>query len=385
MANTFSDVVDRIFAKCQLALRGMTVMPRLVRTDWSEEVAAQGDTISVPLPPELTVSDVTPSSTPIAQTNHTRSKVDITLSNWRKTTLTLTDKEAREIADGARAEDVSAAMAVLAEDVNSKVLLACYKGVYGYAGTAGTTPFANDLSELISAKRILQDQKAPKTGQRSLVLDGSAEEKILNLRAIQDFKGDDTLRTGAVGRVLGFDVYADQQVPSHTLVGDDCALDDSAARAAGTKTLHMDGLTTAPAAGDVFTIAGQYRNGVDGDLQTFVVVSSTALVGTDSDVTFEPGIPIAIAAVDGNEAVTFKTTHRVNLAFDKNAFALASRPVAPADGFTGGNIIKNMMDPETGLGMNLEISRQAHQNLWVFSILFGTKCIRPQYACRIAG
>lgn len=74
-------------------------------------------------------------------------------------------------------------------------------------------------------------------------------------------------------------------------------LDDSAARPIGTTTLHMDGFTVKPADGDHFTITG--------DTQVYKVESATTLVGTDSDVTFAPGLKIAIPAVDGNEVVTF--------------------------------------------------------------------------------
>lgn len=74
-------------------------------------------------------------------------------------------------------------------------------------------------------------------------------------------------------------------------------LDDSAARPVGTTVLHMDGFTVKPEPGDLFTIAG--------DTQVYEVVSSSALVGTDSNVTFLPGLRVAIPAVDGNEVVSF--------------------------------------------------------------------------------
>jgi hypothetical protein len=139
----------------------------------------------------------------------------------------------------------------------------------------------------------------------------------------------------------------------------------------------MDGLTTAPAAGDVFTIAG--------DTQTYTVVSATALAGTDSDVTFEPGLAVAIPAADGNEAVTFKASHVVNLAFQRNAFALAVRPLAPADGFTGGHEFRTAVDQISGLALSLEISREYKRTKYEWSILYGVKCVRPEFACRIAG
>jgi hypothetical protein len=74
-------------------------------------------------------------------------------------------------------------------------------------------------------------------------------------------------------------------------------LDAAIARPVGTTTLHMDGFTTKPGEGDLFTIAG--------DAQVYTVISSTALVGTDSDVTFAPGLRVAIPAADGNQVVTF--------------------------------------------------------------------------------
>jgi hypothetical protein len=74
-------------------------------------------------------------------------------------------------------------------------------------------------------------------------------------------------------------------------------LDDSISRPIGTAVLHMDGFTTKPAAGDMFRIAG--------DTQVYRVVSATNLVGTDSDVTFAPGLQVAIPATDGNQVVTF--------------------------------------------------------------------------------
>ena len=207
MANTFSDVVDSIFARSLLALRKNTTLPRLCRTDWSQQVAQAGDTINVPLPPSLSVTDVSPANTPLAQSNHTRNVVAITLSNWRKTHMTLTDKEAREIADGARAGDVSAAMAVLAEDVNEKIL-AKYKEVYGYAGVAATTPFTNDLQEAIDANKILGDQKCPKA-DRHIVLGSAQLNDLFNITGFtsSDFvaSANSPLQTGQIpGQLLGF-------------------------------------------------------------------------------------------------------------------------------------------------------------------------------------
>lgn len=116
-------------------------------------------------------------------------------------------------------------------------------------------------------------------------------------------------------------------------------LDSSALRPIGTAVLHMDGFTTKPGAGDLFTIAG--------DSQVYKVISATNLVGTDSDVSFSPGLKSAIPAVDGNQAVTF--TGLPDLTRTLGDFAnfrssLPSLAIEPASGGgEGGDSYENLI------------------------------------------
>lgn len=380
MANTFTDIVDKIFARGLLALRQNAITPRLINTDWGTEVAEQGDTIDVPIPSAVTVDDVTPGPTPPAGNNVAPTKVQITLDKWKKSDMHVTDKEAREIAVGARDLQLSEHLKALANQVDNDVL-ALYKGIYGYAGVAGTTPFASSLAEAIAADKVLNDQLAP-IDPRRMLLGTAAKANALANRAIQDasFKrsGEDTLRTGDIGEILGFLWAMNQNIPTHTTgAAGTPLLDDSVARAVGLKTLHMDGFTTKPSVGDVFTIAG--------DSQTYTVTAATDLAGTDSDVSFEPGLAVAIPAADGNEAVTFKASHVVNVAFHRDAFALATRTLGPADGFMGGNIMRTAVDPVSGLTLTLEVSREYARTKYQWRILYGVKLVRAQLACRVAG
>jgi hypothetical protein len=380
MANTYTEIVDKIFARGVVALRQNAITSRLINTDWGTEVAEQGDTIDVSIPSAVTVGDVTPGPTPPAGGDSAPTKVQITLDKWKKSDMHVTDKEAREIALGARELQLSEHLKALANQVDNDVL-ALYKGVYGYAGTAGTTPFATSLAEAIAADKVLNDQLAP-IDPRRMLLGTAAKANALANRAIQDASfrrsGPDSLASGDIGEILGFLWAMNQNIPTHTKgAAGTVLLDDSAARAVGIKTLHMDGLTTKPSVGDVFTIAG--------DSQTYTVTAATDLVGTDSDVSFEPGLAVAIPAADGNEAVTFKATHVVNLAFHRDAFALATRTLAPADGFVGGNIIRTAVEPVSGLTLTLEVSREYARTKYQWRILYGVKLVRPQLACRVAG
>jgi hypothetical protein len=274
----------------------------------------------------------------------------------------------------------SEAIKAIANTVDGAIW-ACYKDIYGYAGTAGTTPFSTDAKPYLDARKVLNRQLAPQDG-RYAVIDPDAEANALNLRAFQDvsFSGSiDGIVNGQINRKLGAAWSMSQNAPVHTTgaaTAGTIALDDTVLRAVGLKTLHMDGLSVKPSYGDVFTIAG--------DLQTYAVVSATNLVGADSDVTFEPGLKVAIPAADGNEVVTFKASHAVNMVFHPNAFAFVSRPFSGADPFNLGTFFA-APDPISGLTLRLEVTREHKRTRFSYDILYGVKTIRRELAARLAG
>src|SRR5262249_47126766 len=125
--------------------------------------------------------------------------------------------------------------------------------------------------------------------------------------------------------------------------------------------------------GDILTCAG--------DSQTYVVLADVVLAVGNTIVSIAPALRVAKI---GGEAVSLKASHVVNLVFHRDAFAFANRPVADQL-FTGGNEISQMTDPQTGISMALEVSRQYHQTWWEFSLLYGTKIVRPELAMGLAG
>jgi hypothetical protein len=98
-------------------------------------------------------------------------------------------------------------------------------------------------------------------------------------------------------------------------------------------------LATAPVVGDVFTIAG--------NTQQYTVTSVTT--GTPANAT-TVGISPALAADAADGAVvTFVASHVANLAFHREAFAFASRPMLDLE--TPGSIIQPLVDDVSGLAM----------------------------------
>lgn len=376
MANTFTSVVDKIFAMGLNALRENAVTPRLINTDWGAEVAQRGDTIDVPLPGAMTVGNVAPAQVPIAGQDITRTTVQIPLDQWKQTESHLTDKEAHEIAEGNapfESSQASEAVKALGNNIDTAVL-GLYDEIYGFTGTAGTTPFASDLSDARAARKVLNTQLAP-FAPRYMVMDPDATESALGNTALQDasFRANqrNTLLTGDIGDLLGFGWNENQNVITHTNANGTPTgwLINDASVSVGDTTFTIDTGSNDPVEGDIFTVAG--------DTQTYVVRSYAANV-----ITMSPSAQVAVA---DDAALTFKAAHVNNLAFHRDAFALAVRPATPAGGFTGGNIIRTGVDPVTGVALTLEISRQHMRNAWTWSVLYGVKTIRPELAMRVAG
>lgn len=386
MANTLTDIMPKILARGLLALREQAIMPRLVNGDYSLEAAEKGDTIDVPIPSAASAVDVTPSHVQPAATDSAPTKVQIQLNKWKMVDFHLTDKQMLEIDRNRHfiPLQMSEAVRALANAINQSVMDE-YKGIYGYVGTAGTTPFANTVNGATDLRKVLNEQLCPRSNRRA-VLDFAAEANALALSQFADLEktGDQGVKIeGNLGRKYGFDWFTDDIVPTHTAgtITTGLAAKSATAQALGDKTIVCTTAASTGACalkkGDIITFAG--------DTQTYVLTDDATQAAAASDVTLniEPGLKKALA---GGEAVTVKASHVVNLGFHRDAFALAMRPLAQsAADLELGNRLLTMQDPVTGLTLRLEVVRQFKQTSWQLDALWGVKLVRPALAARLAG
>lgn len=379
MSNTLTNVMHKILARSLTVLRETCLLPQLVNTGYSLDAKTKGNTVDVPSSVAATIYDVSGSQTPRTPTDHTQGLVQVTLDKWKGSNFHLTDQERTMInkdehfIPGQMGECVRA----IANQVNSDIL-SVYTGIYGYVGTAGTTPFSNSTDRtatkdatLIVAK--LNDQLCPPSG-RSAVLNTTAVAEALALPQFSHAEkaaSSNVLDTATIGNKYNIDWFSENAIGSHTLGAAGTVLVDQADVAIGDTDVHFDGLTTKASVGDIFTVAG--------DTQTYTVLTASDLSTNDGDMTFAPAAKVAWA---NDAAVTFKATHVINLAFNREAIALAT---APFEKDLNPNPSVFMRDKVTGLILRLEIVRQNKQTMWELDVLYGVKLVRPEFACRLAG
>jgi hypothetical protein len=380
-SNTLTSVLDRILAAALPVLRQNCVMPRLVNSSYSSMAGNQGSTLEISVAGSVSANAVTASNTPPDSSGVTPTVVTMNLDKWYDAGFFMSDKDKMDIRDGVLPAQAEACVKALANQVNSD-LLALYKGVYGYVGTAATTPFSTGLDAAANARKVLATQLAPLADRRG-VIDPNAEANFILLPAVLNAnqRGDnDGIKEGRISRILGIDWFTDQAVPTHTTGAVGTVLVDlgagyTAAATSATSTVHVDGMTTSASVGDVLTFANHS--------QTYTVVSATNTAGNDYDLVIAPGLQ---AALVDDEAVTFKASHVANLAFCRDAFGFANRP------FNGGGLMgasvgnfSYMTDPVSSLSLRVEVTREHKRDKLAFDILYGVKCIRPELAVRIAG
>lgn len=380
------DLYDKLIALSVQQVRANSIMPRLINPDLAAGLARTGEVVNVNVPQPRTTSPVIPGPTPPGGVRPAPRSVPVTLDYWEDSAFTLTDREITSMSNAATyvPTELNQSCIAVADRVDGTVMQN-YHGVYGLAGAAGVTPFATSLLEGQQAIGILAEQRCPlRDPNKHIVLDTMAYTNAIGLDAVQDaskYGSDYVIREGRIESALGFQWHMDQNSVRHTTGAAGTPLINNAAGyAAGVSSIAVDGFTTKPSMGDIFTIAGH--------TQTYTVLAATDLSGTNSTLTISPALQ---SAVVDNASVSFKASHVVNLAFQSSAFAFASRV---ADGSNmlvpdRGPIVRTWVDDDpisgSGLVLTLRISPEHYQTSFYLSCMWGSKLVDPRLATRIAG
>jgi hypothetical protein len=380
VANTITNVLPKLLAQGLLALRQNAVMPRLVNTSYSTLAAQRGNVINVPIPSAIAARDVAASITWVAATDMAPSAAAVTLDFWKESAFYLTDNDVASVMTGTVPMQASEAVKALANAIDAYIL-GKHVNFFGAAGTAGTTPFATVIAAASSARKLLNKQLAP-LDNRSAVLDPDAESNLLTISNVLQFdqRGDQGgIINGTIGRKLGFDWYLDQNISSYT-PGTGWASGNIASTVSGSvgdTTLNILNATASGTikVGDIFTLVA------DSASQQYVVTANATISATVAvAISFYPSLKTTVAT--GATLVVTSAVYIANLAFHRDAFAWASRPLAD---ITGMGTFQSVADPVSGVALRLEMARQYKQTVFSYDVLGGANVIRRELGVKIFG
>lgn len=384
MANTLTGLIPTLYQALDIVSREMVGFIPAVTRNTSAESAAKDQTITIPVAPASSASDITPGLYAADAGDQTIGNTTMTISKSRAVPIRWNGEQQRSISGqygNILRDQFTQAFRTLVNEVEAD-LAGLYVASSRAYGTAGTTPFgtAADFSDFAQAKKILEDNGAPSSDLQMVL--GSAA--IANVRGKQSslFKANEAgtaelLREGILGRVEGFDIHNSAQVKAHTKgTGSSYQTNLGSTLAIGATGIAADTGSGTVLAGDVVT--------ANGDTNKYIVASAL----TDGSFTINaPGLRQTLA--DG-VALTVGNSYTANMFFSRSAIQLITRAPAMPLGPNGEAIdmaddVMVMTDPVSGISFQVALYRQYRQLKYEVGLAWGVKCVKSAHTGILLG
>ncbi|HET8909136.1 MAG TPA: P22 phage major capsid protein family protein [Ktedonobacterales bacterium] len=383
-------------------LRNQIVLAKNVARDSDfTDVGWKGKTLNIPYPGTFAASDKVTGSVATVATPSGGNSVNITLSKHKTVDYILEDVAFSQAQAGVSMMEAygSAAGIAIAEAVESDLIATVQGWTLTTLGTIGTNLAAATVQGM---QKALDDAKAPQNGRYFFVStkDRNALLADSNLSNWYAFAQQQAIGQGVVPGIYGFDGTGFSQLlpnasgsgtPSNVQI-----VTISGGATGGTFTLTYGAQTTAaipfPATPGSIAAAVQALSSVPAGGTVFCQANTptggtanTASLGPFNLVLFNWGVPTAFTGsatglTGGTPALAVtngSTAAQVNIAYQKNALMLATRPLASLS--SAGVEIAYANDPQTGLGIRVQMQlKPEYRGLYVaYDILYGTAAIRP--------
>lgn len=381
MANTLTGLTTTLYNAMDQVSRELVGFIPAVSSDMTYTRAAVGQTVTSPVAPASTASDITPAVTPPNDGDQTIGQKSVTISKARRVPIRWNGEEKLALDNNGASYNIilrdqfAQAMRTLTNEVEAD-LAALHIKASRATGTAGTAPFgtAADLSDTAGALRILEDNGAQGLDFQ-MVLGNAAMQ---NMRAKQSglFKvneagREDMLRNGITDRLQGFALRQSGQIKRHTKGTGASATTNTAGYAIGATVITLASAGTGTIlAGDVITFSG--------DANQYVVASGDADVSGGGTITLAaPGLLQAIPGSATN--ITVVATSNRNMFFARSAIVLATR--APALPAQGDSAVDRMLvtDPISGLTFEVSMYAQYRQMQYEVALAWGCGSAKDEH------
>ncbi len=403
MANT-NLTISMITKESLAVLENNLTFAKGVNRDYDDQFAIGGakigDTLNVRKPAKY----IGRTGATLAVEDHTETSVPVQLTTQFGVDLNFTSKELTLSIDEFSDRIIKPAMAVVANKIDSAGLTLAYQSTYNAVGTPGTIPTL--LKTYLQAGAKMDYEAAPRDGNRSLIIDPSAQVEIVDsLKSL--FQSGDQIKNqyekGNMGLAGGFKWSMDQNIPVHTFGPQGGTPLVNGASQTG-NALLTKGWAAAAASrlnkGDVFTVAGVFAvnpqtRASTGQLRQFVVTSAfSSDASGNGSVSISPAIVLTgafqtVTALPADSAAitvmgTANQISPAHLAYHKNAFTLVCADLLLPRGV---DMAARVSDKQLGLSARMVRAYDINNDKFPcrFDILFGWAALYPELACRIQG
>lgn len=378
MSNTLTGLIPTIYTALDIVSREQVGFIPAVARNTKADAAAKDQTVTAPVAPVAVTEDIVPGPSAPNTGDQNIGTVDVKITKSKMAPVKWNGEEQLALGPAGTyntilADQFTQAFRALANEVDAD-LGALYYGTSRAVGTAGTTPFGikEDLSDAANARKVLEQNGSPTTNLQ-MVLDSDA---IANMRGKQSvlFKVNEAgteqlLREGVLGRLQGFNIHSSAGV-KRAAAATAAGYLVNGAKSEGDILIAIDTGTGAITAGQLVTFAG--------DDNQYVVAAATATTITLA----APGLRQDLA--DG-VAITVVGGFTANMAFDRNAFLLASRTPAMPEGGDTADDVMNVTDPVSGITFQIALYRQYRQVRYEVGLAWGVASIKPAHAVMLLG
>lgn len=349
-------------------------MAAYVHRDYEDEKGLQpGSTIQIRRPGVMTAQ-----SMPIAEasaTDVTPEYLNMVLDQWKGSMFTLNDKELSYTREKVVDEHIAPA-AVAVADAIDQTLAALYADVGWIVADDSSTP-TNDFPNL--RQKFFDNKVADR--DRSYMIDGVLqnryEKEATFYQANTGVDADKLQRDGYLTKKFGFDIFANQNSPTHsagTVTGTPIT-NGTFAKGATSVDLDAGSLSGDVNKGDVVEFAG--------DAQDYAITADATVSGNAVTVAVSPALQAALG--DGVATTLTQTSATsVGLAWYKNAFALAMAPLSTMGNALGARMA-TVSDPITGITLRSRIwyTGGSAQVFVSIDALWGVRTLDPNMAVRL--
>ncbi|BDU72393.1 P22 phage major capsid protein family protein [Mesoterricola silvestris] len=378
MSNTLTNLIPVMYAALDIVAAEPLGFIPAVEIDAKASQAAVGQIVTTPVTPAASTGDIVAGQLPPDDGDQNIGNTTMTIQKSKYSPIRWSGEELKGFEQSGTYKDVLAqqlaqsfrALRNLVETDLAGLAVSASRAT----GTAGTTPFATDLSDPANLRKILQDNGAP-LSDLQLVINTAAGAKLRTLGQLTKANeaGTTSMReSGILLDIHGFKIRESAKVGSIAAgTGAGYLVNNVAGYAIGATAIAVDTGAGTVKAGNVVTFAGD----------TNKYIAAADLAGGVLTLA-APGL---LQAVADNAAITVGATFTGNMGFERAAIKLLTRtPAMPEEGDDADDVY-NLTDPFSGLTFQIAKYKLYRRIKYEVGLAWGVKALKSEFIADLLG